>query len=191
MVKRLGERFLGLPPALAADIQVGDGRVLLAATRARYDIVIVDAHASEVYIPFDLATRQFFALVRRHLRPGGIVALNVNALSPHSLLLRSIVRTLRTVFPYTYVAKVGGEFNYLVCGSLAPVDARVLTLPGRVSPALRPLARRVAAGWRADAGSGGWLLTDNRAPVDYLTNREILHRAERLGYLGGGATHSA
>jgi spermidine synthase len=176
-VAALGVRYFGLPPALAADVHVDDGRTFLRTLppgAPPYDIVIVDAYSQELYIPYELATVQFYELVRRHLAPGGIVALNVNALSPRTPLLLSLERTLHAVFPYTYAAKVGGEFNYLVAASTAPIDAPRLLRAGAVPPLLGPLAAELLAGWRPVSGAGGWLLTDNRAPLDYLTDLELL-----------------
>ena len=177
VVAKLGARFFGLTPQLAARIHVGDGRTFLAAQKGsagRYDVIIVDAYARELYIPYELATAQFFALAAAHLNPGGIVALNVNALGPESPLLLSLVRTLHSALPYTYVAKVGTAYNYLVAGSARPLDVSRLTTPGAVPPLLGALAEEVAAAWQPSDGQGGWLLTDNRSPIDYLTNREVL-----------------
>jgi len=182
VVAALAARYFGLSPSLAARIRVDDGRTFLASARgagSQYDLIIVDAYARELYIPYELATEQFFELARAHLRPGGIVALNVNAVSPHSLLLASMVRTLHAALPYTYVAKAPGAFNYLVCGSREPLTAAALTAPGVLPPSLVPLGRDLAAAWRPDSGTGGWLLTDNRSPIDYLTNLELLRGAEQ------------
>ncbi len=177
VVAALGPRYFGLSPALAADIRVDDGRTYLRARppgAPGYDIVIVDAYSRELYIPYELATVQFYDLVRSRLAPGGIVALNVNALSPSSPLLLALERTLHAAFPYTYAAKVGGDYNYLVAASDRPLDAARLVAPGAVPALLAPLASQVAAGWGPVTGAGGWLLTDNRAPVDYLTDLELL-----------------
>jgi hypothetical protein len=168
LVASLGPRFFGLPPSLARRVHVADGRVFLAHDRGVYDVLIVDAYAHQLYIPFQLATEQFFRLAASHLAPGGILAMNVNALGPTSPLLLAIVRTLHAVFPYTYVARVPGEFNYLLAASRRPI-APTLDVPAL----LRPLAGRVAAAWRADDGAGGQLLTDDRAPLEFLTDWEL------------------
>ena len=55
-----------------------DARPFLRSTDTRYDLIVVDAYR-QPYVPFYLATREFFRLVRDHLAPGGIVALNVAA----------------------------------------------------------------------------------------------------------------
>lgn len=178
VVARLGPRYFGLSPQLAARIHVDDGRTFLAGLRQAappYDILIVDAYARELYIPYELATQQFFTLAAHHLGAGGILALNVNALSSQSPLLLSIVRTLHSVFPYTYEAKVGGDFNYLVAGSDQPLNPAALGVAAPMPQLLQPLASELTAAWTPADGSGGWLLTDNRAPLDYLTNLEVLH----------------
>ena len=183
VVKSLATRFFGLSPQLASHIVVGDGRTFLQAAHGpsgQYDIIIVDAYSRELYIPYELATEQFFRLVAAHLRAGGIVALNVNAVTPQSPLLLSMLRTLHTAFPYTYVAKVPGAFNYLVAGSQAPLDPARLVAQGALPPLLQPLGAQIAAAWRPSGGAGGWLLTDNRSAIDYLTNLE-LWQAARLG----------
>lgn len=174
LVASLGPRYFGLPADLARRVHVADGRVYLEHDRHTYDILIVDAYSHQLYIPFQLATRQFFHLAADHLAPGGILAMNVNALSRHSPLLLAIVRTLHAVFPFTYVARVPGAYNYLVAASDRPV---LPTLD--VPPLLQSLARSVAAGWRPDDGSGGLLLTDNRAPLEFLTDWELWRGAER------------
>src|SRR3712207_9241953 len=53
-----------------------DGRPYLELTDERYDVIVVDAY-HQPYIPFYLATEEFFELTRDRLTPGGVVALNV------------------------------------------------------------------------------------------------------------------
>src|SRR5204863_432021 len=53
-----------------------DARPWLEQSKARYDAIFLDAYR-QPYIPFYLVTREFFALVRAHLRPGGVVIVNV------------------------------------------------------------------------------------------------------------------
>lgn len=182
VVASLAGRYFGLSPALAARIRIGDGRTFLQAAHGKaglYDIIIVDAYARELYIPYELATAQFFDLARAHLAPGGIVALNVNAVSPSSLLLNSMVRTVHSALPYTVVAKVPGAFNYLVAGSEQPIVAARLMTPDALPALLQPLGAQISAALRPSVGAGGWLLTDDRAPIDYLTDLELLRGAEQ------------
>ena len=49
---------------------------MAAGQHDRYDAIFLDAYR-QPYIPFYLVTKEFFAQIRSHLRPGGIVAINV------------------------------------------------------------------------------------------------------------------
>jgi spermidine synthase len=171
----LDYRYFGLKPGEATLVNA-DARAFLHHSAETYDAVVVDAYTQQIYIPFHLSTREFFQEVRSHLRPGGLVALNVNAVSDHSRLLLSLERTVQSVFPHTYVMKANGEFNYIVVGSIQPVRLDRLNAIPLESP-LTPIAES----WREnlhevslDDTVGGMLLTDDRAPVELLTDSMIL-----------------
>lgn len=180
VVAATAQRFFGLSPALAAKIHVAGARPYLAADPRRYDLIVVDAYAHQLYIPFQLATVQFFRLAAAHLRPGGVLAMNVNAVDRSSPLLQAIVHTLHAVFPHTAIAHLPGAFNYLVIAAERPLSPAGLHSPA-VPPLLRPLAAQVAAAWRPDAAPAGMLLTDNHAPLQFLTDWEIWRGIERYG----------
>ena len=74
-----------------------DGRAVVDAlpADARFDLIVVDAYQRTQYVPFQLATVEFFRACARHLEPGGAVGFNVNA--PRGLsgrLLKSIATSL-------------------------------------------------------------------------------------------------
>lgn len=172
----LGRRYFHLTPG-AATVVSDDGRVYLEKTQARYRLMIVDAYSQEIYIPFYLTTREFFALCRQHLAPGGVLALNVNAVSSHAALLLAIERTALRVFPHVYVARAPGLYNRLIVASMEPVALPQATaLPSY----LRGVARGLGATWGAPHPGPGLVLTDNLAPVEKLTDQMIL---ERLGQI--------
>jgi spermidine synthase len=171
----LGRRYFHLVPR-AARVVHQDARVYLEASRRRYDLIIVDAYSNEIYIPFTLTTQQFFRLVARHLTPDGMVALNVNALSPDAPLLRDLERTLESVFPHVAVSRAPGAYNYLLAASgrpLPPPDPKALPR------FLRPTARALARDWHTPRPGSGLVFTDDRAPVDTLTDQMILSQLGR------------
>ena len=169
---RLGESHLHLRPT-SARVAISDGRVFLETHREAYDLIIVDAYTQEIYIPFDLTTKEFFALVRAHLASDGTLAINVNATSPRAPILLDILRTLKAVFPNVRVARAEGTFNYLVAAS---VSAPHLPGPTDVPPFLRGTLERLRSTWHSPRPGYGLILTDNRAPVETLTNQMILSR---------------
>jgi SAM-dependent methyltransferase len=72
-------RFTFLDDSAAeVDVVPGDARLSLAAEAPqRYDVLAVDAFSGDA-IPTHLLTREAIALYRRHLAPGGVLAINVS-----------------------------------------------------------------------------------------------------------------
>ncbi len=97
-VSRVGRRYFGLEDNPRLTVHDADARPFLRRTDDRYDLIVVDAY-HQPYVPFYLATREFFRLVRERLAPGGIVALNVAAVPDDERLVRAIGRTARRRAP--------------------------------------------------------------------------------------------
>ena len=75
-VSKAGRKYLGMGDNHALRVHDADARPFLRRTDERYDLIYIDAY-HQPYVPFYLATQEFFELVRDRLAPGGIVALNV------------------------------------------------------------------------------------------------------------------
>ncbi|QOY89278.1 fused MFS/spermidine synthase [Paludibaculum fermentans] len=72
-------RYLSDTPA-RVDIAVGDGRLLLEhEADQNFDLLVIDAFSGDS-IPVHLLTREAFKTYRRHLKPGGILALHLSNL---------------------------------------------------------------------------------------------------------------
>jgi SAM-dependent methyltransferase len=68
--------YLATNPARQT-VVLGDARLSLEREPAQgYDVLVVDAFISDS-IPLHLLTREAFALYRRHLKPGGVLAVHV------------------------------------------------------------------------------------------------------------------
>jgi spermidine synthase len=165
-------RYMGMSEIPGLNVITADGRAYLSTTTARYDLIVVDAYR-QTYIPFYLATREFFQLVRDHLNPGGAVALNVERVPGDDRLVQSVSGTLATVFPQTWVWPAL-RFNELVVGLDSPIPestlfARLANLPSNVQ-VLAPLFATNAHTVPASTDA----LTDDHAPVEWLTDRAVL-----------------
>lgn len=181
-VTEAGRRFLGLGDNPRLRVITGDARPFLRRTRARYDLIAIDAYR-QPYVPFYLATREFFRLVRSHLEPGGAVALNVATVPGDHRLAEGVGGTLATVFPRV-LAWQALAFNQLVVGLDRPppraeLVRRLASGPRRLAP-LRDLLARDAR--PVAPASRPW--TDDRAPVEWITDRMIVSFAARGGSLG-------
>ncbi len=79
-----------------------DARAALAASPARFDVIVGDAF-TDIAVPAHLVTREFFALVAERLEPGGVFAMNVIDSADRLDALAAMVATLREVFPVVEV----------------------------------------------------------------------------------------
>ncbi len=171
-VSEAGRRFLGLGDNPNLRVITDDGRPFLQLTDSRYDLVVVDAYR-QPYIPFYLATKEFFDLARDRLTPGGILALNVAAVPGDDRLSRAIGSTVLAAFPQAWSWKPL-RFNELVLALDRPLERdELVRRAGDAASAvdsLVPLFRSDLEPVSANAD----VLTDDRAPVEWLTDRMII-----------------
>jgi spermidine synthase len=178
-LNEIARRWFGASDNPRMRLIAADGRPYLERTTRHYDLIVVDAYR-QPYVPFYLATSEFFALARKHLTPGGALALNVAATPSDRRLSDAIGTTLLTVFPQAWRWRAL-RFNDLLFALRAPVteselERRALRAPGQVA-LLLPLFRSRLEPLRPS----GRPLTDDRAPVEWLTDRMILEQIERGG----------
>ena len=87
--------YFGLRETERIRYRAGDGRVFLTRSSELYDLILLDAYRGG-YVPFHLLKREFYALVKARLAPGGAAAFNVH---DGTKLYGSTVKTLGEVFP--------------------------------------------------------------------------------------------
>ena len=149
-----------------------DGRLFLAETRERYDVIMVDAYRGP-FVPFHLLTREFYALAASRLTDGGVLVQNVE---PTTMLFDAAVKTIGEVF--THVDGYRGGGNVVLVAYRGPErDASAL--------AASAVARQQAHGFRYDlrellrdrlrladepqaVDPNAVVLSDDFAPVDAL-----------------------
>ncbi len=167
----IGRRYFGLRgPDL--HLYTADARPWLEQSTARYDAIFLDAYR-QPYIPFYLVTREFFSLVRDHLLPGGLAVVNVGHIPGSDALEKVVTATLHAVFPVVIRDRVSNA-NSLVIASAAPLSVQRMLASSRSLPAsLQALAANVNSRLGPPLG-GGSVYTDDRAPVEWLTDLSIL-----------------
>jgi spermidine synthase len=170
----IGKRYFGLRgPDL--HLYTADARPWLESSHAKYDAIFLDAYR-QPYIPFYLVTREFFSLIRSHLNPGGVVVVNVGHLPGSDALEKVVSATVGAVFPYV-ARDLQSDTNSLVVAGTRPVSAGQLVADSPDLPQrLVPLAERVA-GQMGPPLTGGRVYTDDKAPVEWLTDLSILQYA--------------
>jgi spermidine synthase len=180
-VSEAGRDWFGMDEIDGLTVHDADARPFLRRSDERYDLIVVDAY-HQPYVPFYLATREFFELARERLRPGGIVALNVAAVPDDRRLVRAIAGTLAAELPQV-VLWPALRFNTVVLGLERPVSYEELRRRLRTGPAdLAPLRELLARQMRpAEPFDDPW--TDDLAPVEWVTDRMIIEFAAEGGDL--------
>jgi spermidine synthase len=167
----------------AIETRIGDGRAVLRALppAPSFDVVLMDAYRTHS-VPPHLVTREYAALVRARLAPGGVYLSNVIDRAASMQLAAAVVATLREIFPRVEVwvpdIGTGGLTNVVVAAWVDERPHRVASLD--VPAIIRETdgtARESMVRWRSfdiDAVRARWpgacaqILTDDRAPVDRL-----------------------
>ncbi len=172
-VTEVGYRYfdMGSNPNLTVD--EGDARPWLRQSDGGYQMIVVDAYR-QPYIPFYLATKEFFELVRDRLAPGGMVVVNVGHAEGNDEFERVIGATMGAVFP-TVLRDPVESTNTLMIATEAPASAERLRRAARAD--LHGNLAKLALIDAARIGPrlpGGDVYTDDRAPVEWLIDRSIL-----------------
>jgi spermidine synthase len=102
VVLELARKYFNVKDGGKFNVVTKDGRLFLTDTKAKYDIILIDAYRAP-FVPFHLLTKEFYQIVRDHLVDGGVIAQNVE---PTTMLFDASVKTIQAVFPQTefYVA---------------------------------------------------------------------------------------
>jgi len=172
-VSRAGRRFFALEDANPKlTVHTADARPFLRRTRARYDLIGVDAYR-QPYIPFYLATGEFFQLAGARLTPGGAVVVNVGHPPGDTGLERALAASMRAAFPYVGRWPIERTSTLLIAAR-QPIDPAKLRAAAERGPeGLRALTRRAAVATKP-ALEGGPRWTDDRAPVEWLIDASII-----------------
>lgn len=108
-VTRLAYDYFGLTPD-EARVHEMDGRQYLLTTDADYDLIVMDAFGSSS-IPFHLVTVEAFGLIKSHLKPGGVLAMNIEAVGWHDMLVRSLAATMGQQFKHVVTLPIAEPPN--------------------------------------------------------------------------------
>ena len=181
-VSDVGRRFFGMNDISRLTVYDTDARPFLRRTDKRYDLIVGDAY-HQPYVPFYLATREFFRLARERLEPGWILALNVASVPGDTSLLDGITGTLTHEFDQVAVWPAL-RFNKIVLAFDEPVSPdelaeRLEEGPDQLESLRTLLARQLVA--VTEQAERPW--TDDRAPVEWVTDRMIVEYAASGGEL--------
>lgn len=172
----------------------GDGRYTLSRLPGPYDIITIDAYKVP-YIPWHLTTREFFVEVGDRLSDDGVMAINVGRTPDDRRLVDAVGATLRDVFPAVHAIDVPGTLNTILVATKQPttpgnLQANLAQLELGADPLLAdPLLRDALATAAANLvplGAGGSIMTDDRAPIEFISDSIVIRYLLEVGPSGLG-----
>jgi len=120
-------------------VQFSDGRLYLATTERRYDVITAEPpppiHAGVV----NLYTQEYFEHCKRSLNPGGIVSHWLPVDQMPGFEARTIIRACQNVFPHTYLW-MGCQSHLILVASEKPLKVSWSELQQRYAPNQRLLS---------------------------------------------------
>lgn len=178
-IVKAGMLYFGMDlPNLNVIIQ--DGRWGLAHSGKKYDLISVDAYRPP-YIPWHMTTVEFFQMVRDHLTDNGVLVINVGVAPGDRRLADSLYTTIHQVFPTLYISDVPDSFNTIIYATANETTIKGLMENYQLldkNPATPSFLLEIIAETYADlqpAPAPGMVFTDDRAPVEQITNSMVLN----------------
>jgi len=173
-------KYFGVQATDRVRIVESDARVYLKRHSELYDLILLDAYR-ELGVPFHLLTKEFYALVKERLAPGGAVAANI---AGGTKLYASTLVTLRAVFAGVDVYpeyETANEAQVVVVASPASAPGTQMLLQRaealqeryRFRYPLPGLLKKRVTSHNAEQGE---LLTDDFAPVNLYETTPLKSR---------------
>lgn len=186
----IDEKITGLATEhfeLSVDVPVTtyDGRAYLNATDRKYDVIMVDAY-QDITIPFQMATIEFFDLVKKHLTADGVMVLNMNMRGQkegniNQYLADTVSNVFREVYTVDVLAGTNRELFASNAKGIKEVMRKNIGIQADIAAKeeeedrkteLIYMMNRVSRDMKAYK-AGDYCLTDDRAPVELLSMRAI------------------
>lgn len=142
-----------------------DARVFLNTNQRQFDFVYTDVYSGGDSVPPALSSREAIQLMRRAVKPDGIVVFNIFSAreGDTSLVYRSLFKTISAVFP--------GIAAYSTFPNSPNVPQNIILIASNDKTVSEDALPDVLRQFRCrTAPSGGLLLTDDYAPTDYLAH---------------------
>ncbi|OHB20732.1 MAG: hypothetical protein A2939_00140 [Parcubacteria group bacterium RIFCSPLOWO2_01_FULL_48_18] len=180
-VTKAAYRFFGLGQQKNVTAINDDGRIYLEKNPKRYDLIFTDVFASDLYIPYQMATKEFYESTYVRLSDGGIFSQMIIAGSPNERIFKCVSQTMKSVYPYVYFFPDGKRIQYLLAGSRAPLNDTFAALRNVAAPEeLMALNSFVAdEGREILSDERPCIFTDNWAPTELFAELDEISRGYR------------
>ena len=172
----LAHKYFELPES--TKVTTYDGRAYLNAIDNRYDVIMVDAY-QDITIPFQMSSREFFSMVKEHLKDDGVMVVNMNMYSEeldssNPTINTYLADTISSVFENVAIVDVVGSTNkeLFASNNAHYLDKLSANAALEENESLRAMMDRVEqTALFYDAGTN--VMTDDKAPVELLGMKQI------------------
>jgi spermidine synthase len=156
------------------DIEVTDGRHAMLTTQRSYDVITVDLLWPQTAGTGSLYTREFYEICHRRLSEDGVMVewLHPGFIPPE--YLKTIIRTMRSVFPHVSLWGTRRTYHLVLVGSKAPFQVDYARLAERMShPATRDDLAEV--GLMDAANFASFFIAHDEVLDEFVQGSEILN----------------
>ena len=175
-VLKVAREYFGLKGERRIKLVAEDARWFVSTDRRMYDVIAIDLYVTG-HIPFFTTTKEFFTLVRGRLNENGVVIMNILSVAGQGELLGPMVRTVRSVFPSTFLV---GHGNYMLIATkdATSLDTMKMVFARKgVSIEADTVLARARVSLRAASASRKWpIFTDDLNDVEFRTFRAFFGR---------------
>lgn len=173
-VTQLAREHFRLKSDSRMDIIHQDGRVFLNRTDNKYDVIFGDAFGSKQSVPYQLTTKEAVQKQYDILNEEGVVFLNLISSIKGSKgeFLRAEYWTFKSVFPQVYIFPVQNKNGYDV-QNIILVALKSDDKPDFTSDK-EDFSELLEHRWDKDIKEDKPILTDDKAPVNYYTNKAFM-----------------
>ena len=171
-ITQLAHRYFNLPTDIP--VTTYDGRAYLNADQNQYDVIMVDAY-QDITIPFQMSSAEFFTLVKAHLKPNGVMVVNMNMHNGAKGNINEYLSdTIASVFANVYTVDVRGYTNRELFATdddavMEHFDTQIADLKDQDLGMLMRQIKDDMIPYHA----GNLIFTDDRAPVELMGMRVI------------------
>lgn len=178
-VTKTAYRFFNLKEQKGLKVINEDGRTYLQKTKKKYDFIFVDAYTSALYIPYQLASKEFFELTYSRLKDKGIFVMMVLAKNPEKERVFSCLsQTINSIYPYFYYFPSESRREFFIIASKLSLKEKLLNLEKRTKlKKLKKISQDIANNFRETLRfSKNCIFTDNWAPIELLTELDRIFK---------------
>lgn len=181
-VVKVAKQYFGVTESPTHKINVMDGRVFIKRSTKQYDVIVMDAYTSNrygSYIPYHLATKEFFQIASDHMSKDGILCYNVigQINGWRSDIVGSLYNTIKEVFPQVYmfpaqdsenVVMVATKSGQMYTPKMIRSECEELINSGKVKNLRFRKLINSFINYQPSTANRSIILTDDYAPTDGL-----------------------